>query len=148
MIKNWMRLLVVVLLAAGASQAQMSRSFFPWWEMGFTRDLKLTEQQQQQIRDILRENRSKMIDLRAALEKAEGDVEDLFEDANADQRRANEVVDRVVAARGNMTRQFTMMSLQMRHILTNDQWKELQNRRSRFENMRRGPDGEARSPIR
>jgi len=139
MITKAMRLMVAALaLAAGVSQAQVSRSFFPWWEMGFTRDLNLNEQQQQQIREILRENRSKMIDLRAALEKAEGEVEDLFEDSTADQRRANEVVDRMVAARDNMTRHFTLMSLQMRRILTNEQWKDLQSRRSRFENMRRG----------
>ena len=138
--KTWLRLMAVALwVGVGASHAQIARSFFPWWEMGFTRDLNLSEQQQQQIREILRENRSKTIDLRAALEKAEGDVEDLFEDANVDQRRANEVVDRVVAARGNMTRQFTMMSLQMRRILTAEQWKDLQARRTRFENMRRGP---------
>jgi Spy/CpxP family protein refolding chaperone len=142
MFKPWLRFMVAALvLSAGVSRAQMSRSFFPWWEMGFTRDLNLSEQQQQQIREILRENRSKMIDMRAALEKAEGEVEDLFEDTNVDQRKANEVVDRVVAARGNMTRNFTMMSLQMRRILTNEQWKDLQSRRARFENMRRGPTG-------
>ena len=142
MFKTWMRFMVAALaLSAGVSHAQMSRSFFPWWEMGFTRDLNLSEQQQQQIREILRENRSKMIDMRAALEKAEGEVEDLFEESNVDQRKANDVIDRVVAARGNMTRNFTMMSLQMRRILTNEQWKDLQTRRTRFENMRRGPGG-------
>ncbi|MEP7366505.1 MAG: periplasmic heavy metal sensor [Acidobacteriota bacterium] len=149
MIKVWMRLSITALiLTAGVSHAQpMARSLFPWWEMGFTRDLNLSEQQQQQIREILRENRSKMIDMRAALEKAEGEVEDLFEDVNADQRKANDVVDRVVAARGNMTRHFTMMSLQMRHVLTNEQWKDLQSRRSRFENMRRGPGGPGGGPA-
>lgn len=149
MLNTWLRLMMtalrltiaMLLLTAGIGHAQMSRSLFPWWEMGFTRDLNLSEQQQQQIREILRENRSKMIDLRAALEKAEGDVEDLFEDANADQRKANDVVDRAVAARGNMTRHFTTMSLQMRRILTAEQWKDLQARRNRFENMRRGPGG-------
>ena len=139
MFKMGLRLLIAALvLMAGVSQAQVSRSFFPWWEMGFNRDLNLNEQQQQQIREILRENRSKMIDLRAALEKTEGEVEDLFEDGNVDQRKAAEVVERMVSARDGMTRQFTLMSLQMRRILTNEQWKELQSRRSRFENMRRG----------
>jgi Spy/CpxP family protein refolding chaperone len=135
--------LIALFLMSGVSHAQMARSFFPWWEMGFTRDLNLSEQQQQQIREILRENRSKMIDMRAAMEKAEGDVEDLFEESNIDQRKANDVVERVVSARSNMTRQFTMMSLQMRRVLTNEQWKDLQTRRSRFENMRRpgGPGG-------
>jgi Spy/CpxP family protein refolding chaperone len=115
MFTMWLRLMMAaLLLTAGVGQAQMSRSFFPWWEMGFTRDLNLSEQQQQQIREILRENRSKMIDMRAALEKAEGEVEDLFEESNADQRKANETVERVVAARASMTRHFTLMSLQMR----------------------------------
>jgi Spy/CpxP family protein refolding chaperone len=140
--------MMALTLLAGGAAAQMSRSFFPWWEMPFTRDLNLNDSQRQQIREILRENRSKMIDLRAALEKAEGEVEDLFEDANIDQKRAAEVVDRMVAARDNMTRHFTLMSLQMRRLLTNEQWKDLQARRSRFENMRRpgepGQPGDAR----
>lgn len=148
MTRTWIAGMILALtLSAGAAQAQMSRSFFPWWEMGFTRDLKLNDTQQQQIREILRDNRSKMIDLRAALEKAEGEVEDLFEDSNIDQKRAAEVVERMVTARDNMTRHFTLMSLQMRRVLTNEQWKDLQSRRSRFENMRRGPaPGEGRQP--
>ena len=141
-------LLIALTLVAGEAGAQMSRSFFPWWEMPFTRDLNLNDTQRQQIREILRENRAKMIDLRAALEKAEGEVEDLFEDANSDPKRAAEVVDRMVAARDNMTRHFTLMSLQMRRLLTNEQWKDLQSRRNRFENQRRGGEpgrqGEAR----
>ncbi|MBN8732090.1 MAG: periplasmic heavy metal sensor [Acidobacteria bacterium] len=130
-------LLMALTLVAGGAEAQMSRSFFPWWEMPFTRDLNLNDTQRQQIREILRENRSKMIDLRASLEKAEGEVEDLFEDSNVDQKRAAEVVERMVSARDNMTRHFTVMSLQMRRLLTNEQWKDLQSRRNRFENMRR-----------
>ena len=121
--------------------AQPSRSFFPWWEMGFTRDLNLTDQQQQQIRDILRQNRTKMIDLRAAQEKAEGEVEDLFEEESPDLRRSSEVVERFINARGEMTRHFTMLSIQMRKILTKEQWKELQKRRMRFDNMRRDGPG-------
>lgn len=127
------RILVLLLtLLPAALIAQPSRSFFPWWEMEFTRDLTLTDQQQQQIREILRQNRTKMIDLRAAQEKAEGEVEDLFEEESADLRRSSEVVERFVNARGEMTRHFTMLSIQMRKILTKDQWKELQKRRTRF----------------
>jgi Spy/CpxP family protein refolding chaperone len=134
-------LIVVALLLPAGLWAQPARSFFPWWEMGLTRDLNLSEQQQQQIRDILRQNRTKIIDLRAALEKAEGEVDDLFEEENPDQRHSQEVVDRLIQARGEMTRNFTLLSLQMRRVLTRDQWKELQRRRPGFDNMRRGPGG-------
>jgi Spy/CpxP family protein refolding chaperone len=132
---------LLLLLAPAGLFAQPARSFFPWWEMGFSRDLNLSEQQQQQIRDILRQNRTKMIDLRAAQEKAEGEVEDLFEEENPDARHSQEVVERLIQARSEMTRHFTLLSLQMRKVLTKDQWKELQRRRMRFDNLRRGPGG-------
>jgi Spy/CpxP family protein refolding chaperone len=118
--------------------AQPPRSFFPWWESPMTRDMNLTDQQRQQIRTILREARGPMIDLRGAVEKAEAELEDLFNDESAGQQRTSEAVEKLVKARGDMTRAFAQLSLRLRGVLTTQQWQELQKRRPR-PGVREGP---------
>lgn len=122
--------LIVLLLAAPLARAQMPRGFFPWWESRFARDLNLSDEQRQQIRVVLRDQRATLIDQRAAVEKAEAEVEDLFNDEQVDQKRALEAIDRLVNARGEMTRTYARMSLRLRSVLDADQWRELQRRRA------------------
>jgi len=121
---------------------------FPWWDSPIVQDLKLSEDQQTQIRNTVRDYRSKLIELRGALEKAEGELNDVYDDEKIDQRKAMEAIDRVVAARGDLTRTFSQMSLKLRSVLTVTQWRELQKRRPRMEWRPGGPglrDGGRRS---
>jgi len=123
------RLGLAFLLAASGLFAQPSRGFFPWWEMPVARDLNLREDQQKQIRDITREYRTKLIDLRAQVEKAEGEIEDLFDDENYEVQRAMQASERLAAARSELTRAFSIMNVRLRGVLTAQQWRELQKRR-------------------
>jgi len=122
--------LAFLFLVSTFAQAQPPRGFFPWWESPLTRDLNLTEEQSRQFQSVMRDFRTQMIDQRAALEKAEAEVEDLFNEDPIDERKANEATDRLVAARGALTRSLTLMSLKLRSVLTAAQWRELQRRRS------------------
>ena len=125
------RTLSLTLTVAGVSLlAQPPRGFFPWWDSPMVRDINLTEDQRRQVQQVVRDYRGKLIDARAAVEKAEGDVEDLFNDDQLDARRASEVVDKLVASRGEMTRAFAQMSLKLRTVLTPQQWRELRRRQS------------------
>ncbi len=125
------RTLSLTLTLAGASLlAQPPRGFFPWWDSPMVRDINLTEDQRRQVQQVVRDYRGKLIDARAAVEKAEGDVEDLFNDDQLDARRASEMVDKLVASRGEMTRAFAQMSLKLRTVLTPQQWRELRRRQS------------------
>lgn len=138
-----MRLAALFLtLASLPLAAQPPRAFFPWWEGDLVKDLNLSEDQRRQVRDVIRDYRSKLIDAHASVEKAEGDVEDLFNDDQTDARRAGEAVDKLVAARGDLTRAFAQMSLKLRAVLTPDQWRQLKQRQAR-----RGPDPQPR-PMR
>jgi len=121
--------MILALMLAPGAQAQLPRGFYPWWESPITRDLNLNEEQTRQIRMIVREHRSRLIDLRGTVEKAEGEVEDIFNEENFDQARASEAIDRLVASRSDLTRTFSQMSLKLRAILTPQQWRELQRRR-------------------
>ena len=121
---------LMLTLASVSLLAQPPRGFFPWWDSPLVRDINLTEDQRRQVQEVVRDYRGKLIDARAAVEKAEGDVEDLFNEDQLDARRSGEAVDRLVASRGEMTRAFAQMSLKLRTVLTPQQWRELRRRQS------------------
>jgi Spy/CpxP family protein refolding chaperone len=128
-----MRYLLLFLLFLVPAAAQNPRGIFNWWDSPLARDLNLTEAQRDQIRGTVRDYRSKLIDLRAAIEKAELEVDDAFNEDTLNQQRASEAIERLAVARGDMIRTFSQMSLKMRGVLTQEQWRELQRRRPRME---------------
>jgi len=144
-------LALLFVLMAGIALAQPPRAYFPWWESRFSEGIGLTEEQKGEIRDIQKKYRNLMIDERANVEKAEGNLSDLFSEDEIDDAATRAAVDRLVAARGEMTRLLTEMSVELRKVLTTGQWRALEQRRSerrpsrRFDQrMRRG--GPAPSP--
>jgi Spy/CpxP family protein refolding chaperone len=88
----------------------------------------LSEAQNTQIRAIVREYRTKLIDLRAAEDKAQGDLQDVFNDTPNDQRKANDAIDRLAGARADATKTLSQMSLRLRNVLTAEQWQQLRDR--------------------
>jgi Spy/CpxP family protein refolding chaperone len=144
-----MRIAILICLAAVPLLAQGPRAMFQWWNSPMVRDLNLSSDQQQQIRSTLREYRDRVIDLRGAVDKAEGELEDAFNEERLDQRRANDAIDRLATARADMTRVISQMSLRLRGVLTPEQWRELQKRRQDRgpgPGMRRGPGRGQRPP--
>jgi Spy/CpxP family protein refolding chaperone len=129
-----MRLRIGVLLmgAALASQAQSPGPGRPgprdWWENPLASGLNLTDAQRRQIQVVTRDFRNRLVDARATVEKAEGELSDIFNDGNADDRRASDAIDRLARARGELTRVVSQMSLRLRGVLTAEQWQELQRR--------------------
>ncbi len=136
-----MRLALLCLVLLAPVQAQPPRAYFPWWESPLARELNLSEQQREKIAAIVRESRASLIDKRAAVEKAEAEIEDLFAEPVLDQAQAEQAIDRLVTARGELTRAFTELSLRLRMVLTQEQWKKLQERRARWRpfGVRPGP---------
>lgn len=124
-------LLVLTLLAGGTLCAQPPRGFYNWWDSPVAKDLNLSDDQMKQIRSTVRDFRTKLIDARAAVEKAEAEMEDSFNEESFSQARANDAIERLVAARSEMTRSFSQMSMRLRAILSSEQWTELQKRRPR-----------------
>lgn len=123
--------LVLILLAEWTLWAQPPRGFYNWWDSPIAKDLNLSDDQMKQIRAVVRDYRTRLIDARAAVEKAEAEMEDAFNDDSFNQARAGDAIERLVAARSELTRSFSQMSLRLRAVLTNEQWAELQKRRPR-----------------
>lgn len=131
------------LYAQGGAPGARS-GFFPWWEGPMVNGLDLTDTQRTEIRSVIREYRGRMMEVRSAVQKAEGDLDAVFNEETVDQRRGAEAIDRLTKARADMTKSVSEMSLRMRALLTIAQWQELQRRQqgSRLENAGRGPAGQ------
>lgn len=133
--------IAILLLACGAAMAQMPRVYFPWWESRIARDIHLSEAQREKVREVQRKYRDRMIDLRAAVEKAEARLRDLYEMETVDPAQAEQVIDELVKYRGEMTRALAEMSLELRQVLTLEQWRELQEKVHRMRERRWGRPG-------
>lgn len=114
---------------AAVVPAQLPKGFYPWWGSPVVHDLNLSDDQKQQIRTTVKDYRPHLVELRAEVERAEGDLEYQFNQQPVDTRKANEAIDRLAAARSDLTRTLSQMSLKLRAVLTQQQWQELQKRR-------------------
>jgi Spy/CpxP family protein refolding chaperone len=123
-----------VLAFASAASAQNQEPFLgmsQWWDRPIVRNLGLSDDQFKQIRAVVRESRDRLIELRAAVRKAEADLKDEMDEEKVDMKRAESAIERVIAARSELIRAVSVMSLKLRVILTPAQWQELEKRRIR-----------------
>jgi Spy/CpxP family protein refolding chaperone len=121
------RVFVAAVLAV-VSVAAQNRANFPWWNSPVVGDLGLNAAQSQKIRQVVRSYRDRLLDARNTVQKAEGALEDLMNEAEVDPEAAKPVIERVSAARANSSRVLLEMSVQLRSVLTLDQWRQLVRR--------------------
>ncbi len=124
--------------------AQLPRGFFPWWDQPIAKDLNLTEAQSRDIKAAIREYRTKLIEERAALEKAEVELQYLFDDDVVDAKKANQAIEDLANARLHLTRTFSELFLKVRLVLTPQQWHELQKRHAELQEQRREQKGQTK----
>ena len=121
--------LVLAFLFGGILFAQAPPGFFNWWDSPIAQDLNLTDDQKKKIRSIVQEHRDRLIDQRAALQKSEMQFADLFAEEAPNPARVDAVIEQLVAARSELTRSMSRMTLRLRAVLTPAQFQELQKRR-------------------
>ena len=99
-----------------------------WWKNSrIARELGLSEAQISQIEQTFLEQRLKLIDLRADLEKQEARLQPLIEADQPDEAKVSAQIDQVLAARGRLEKTNAMMMLAIRRALSVEQWKKLQS---------------------
>jgi Heavy-metal resistance len=122
-----LRTLTVLLLGSLAGFGQ-NRAQFPWWNSPVASDIGLNKAQVVRIRQIVRSYRDRLFDARNNVSKAEAALDDLMNDQEMSAEAAKPVIERVASARASSTRVFLEMSVQLREVLTLDQWKQLVQR--------------------
>ena len=126
-----LRYLVLCLVFVCALPAQMPRGQYAWWNSPVVQDLKLSDSQRRQIRLTVKDYRVRLLDIRARMEKAESDLESLFNQDPVDTPKANEAIDRLASTRSELTRALSQMSLKLRSLLNAQQWQQLQDYQTR-----------------
>ena len=128
-----------------------ARGMGAWWKNSdVTSKLHLTDQQVQQLESTFYQHRLKLVDLRANIEKQDLALEQLLDAPTPNDSAILAQVDQRSAARNQLDREFTQMTLDFRKILTPDQWKQLRSMMPepgqrmfirRFGQRPDGPDG-------
>lgn len=108
-----------------------------WWKNSkIAEELKLTDQQKQQLEKTFTDYRLQLIDQRAAVEREETKLQPLMDADQLDKAKINSQLDALIAARSKLEKTAAMMHVSMREILTPDQWKQLQAMHAQRREMR------------
>lgn len=101
-----------------------------WWQNSdLAKKLQLTDSEIGQLDQTFYEHKLKLIDYGAAMEKQDLKLQELLDMDNPDDSQVNAQVDQVLEARGKLEREFTMMNLALRRVLTVQQWRQLKSMR-------------------
>ena len=125
---GWMVALVLAAMAAPLAAAELPDG--KWWKRPrLAQEIGLTPDQQQQIEKIFVRSRTKLIDLRADLEKKQLGLQELMEDRGADRRDVEKKIESVENARAELQKARALMILDMKQVLKPEQWERLLRRR-------------------
>jgi Spy/CpxP family protein refolding chaperone len=99
-----------------------------WWENPVANGLTLTETQRDSINAIVREHQDSLRAARQAAEKAERELDAIYNADTVDLARGRAAIEDLVKARAELTRNLARMTLRLRAVLTVEQWRMLQSR--------------------
>jgi Spy/CpxP family protein refolding chaperone len=99
-----------------------------WWKNSdIVKKVGVSDEQVQKIEQIFQDHRLKLIDVRASLEKEEVRLQPMIEADSPNDKQIMAQIDRVANARAELEKANAQMMLDIRHVLTLDQWKKLQS---------------------
>ena len=115
--------IVTALLLVAVPAANQNQQPPKWWnDPEYRRELGLTQEQSKKLEEIFQAAVPSQRTLKKTLDDAEAQFERL---ANQDKKAAAEQINHVVAARADLMKSHSVMLLDMRWVLTPDQWTRL-----------------------
>ncbi len=104
------------------------REMGKWWKNSdIAKKLQLNENQVTQLDQIYYEHRLKLIDFGADMEKEDLKLQSLLDADVPNEGQIGTQVDQVLTARGKLEREYTMMNLDLRKVLSLEQWRQLKS---------------------
>jgi Spy/CpxP family protein refolding chaperone len=97
-----------------------------WYNPSVVQRLGLASDQQKKLEDVFQQNRLKLIDLTAALEREQAILDPILSADHPQESRVLAQFDKVAEARLELEKANARMLWGFRMILTADQWKDLQ----------------------
>jgi Spy/CpxP family protein refolding chaperone len=102
------------------------REMGKWWQNSeIVKKLQLSDAQIGQLDQTFYDHRMKLIDYGADMEKQDLKLQTLLDADVPDEGQVEAQVDQVLAARGKLEREFTSMNLDLRKVLSLEQWRKL-----------------------
>jgi periplasmic protein CpxP/Spy len=97
-----------------------------WWgNPELAQKLGLTADQIKKMDDILQQHRLRLVDLHATLDKEELMLEPMVSADQPDETKLLAQIDKVAQARAELEKANARMLLDIRRVLTQDQWQKL-----------------------
>jgi Spy/CpxP family protein refolding chaperone len=114
--------LLTVVALSGALEAQS----FKWWkDERIVRELALTPDQSSRIDGIFQEAQPTLRAKKRALDKLEDELSGMIHDAKVEEPELEQFIDRVEAARAELSKSRTLMLVRMRRVLNEQQSDKL-----------------------
>ncbi len=124
-----------------------------WWkDSDLASKLQLGDDQLTRLDQIFYDHRMKLIDYTAEMEKQDLKLQTLLDADVPNDGQVQSQVDQVLASRGRVEREFTLMNLDLRKVLSLDQWHQLKSVREKrgfggdhffYRHVGPGPQGKA-----
>jgi len=103
-----------------------------WWQNSdIAKKLQLSDDQIGQLDQTFYDHKVKLIDYGAEMEKQDLKLQTLLDADVPNEGQVEAQVDQVLAARGKLEREYTLMNLDLRKVLALDQWRQLKSIRDR-----------------
>ena len=97
-----------------------------WWDNpDMARRIGITSDQKKRMDDAFLQNRMKLVDLHASLEKDELTIEGLMQGPQLDDSKILPAIDKIAQDRAELEKADARFLLAIRHILTPEQWTAL-----------------------
>lgn len=126
--------LAVAAVASLTARAQMvEMPSGKWWKRApVVETLRLTPEQQERLDEVFSKNRRAFVDLKADVDRRTIDLEDLLAARSVDPRKVAAASEALEQARGRLGKARTMMVVEIRGVLTEEQWKQIVDRREQW----------------
>jgi len=99
-----------------------------WWQNSeIAKKIQLSEGQISQLDQIFYDHKLKLIDYGAEMERQDLKLQTLLDADVPNEGQVEMQVDQVLGARGKLEREYTMMNLDLRKVLSLDQWRQLRS---------------------
>lgn len=128
------RLISGILLLASSAAGQLLPAWATgnWWKHeDVIQRLNLTSEQRKRIDDVFQQYRVRLIDCTAAVEREEVILEQLMNVEPPDPAKLRPQIEKVADARAQLEKTNSGMLLDMRLLLTREQWDALRERSGR-----------------
>jgi Spy/CpxP family protein refolding chaperone len=99
-----------------------------WWkDSNIAKTLQLTDDQTTQLDQIFYDHKMKLVDYGAHMKKEDLKLQNLLDADLPNEGQVGTQVDQVLTARGKLEREYTMMNLDLRKVLSVEQWRQLKS---------------------